>query len=80
MKSCHDEGYATDLITAEVVKCVNEYSAEDAPFFLYVAYNASHAPYMVPDDVATEYIDPEQDYGKGKKGFVPPVEWKVTVP
>lgn len=35
---------------------------------------------MVPDDVATEYIDPEQDYGKGKKGFVPPVEWKVTVP
>lgn len=22
----------------------------------------------------------EQDYGKGKKGFVPPVEWKVTVP
>lgn len=23
---------------------------------------------------------PEQDYGKGKKGFVPPVEWKVTIP
>lgn len=35
---------------------------------------------MVPDDVVTEYIVPEQDYGKGKKGFVPPVEWKVTVP
>lgn len=23
---------------------------------------------------------PEQDYGKGKKEFVPPVEWKVTIP
>ena len=23
---------------------------------------------------------PGQDYGKGKKGFVPPVEWKVTIP
>ena len=80
MKSCYDEGYTTDLITAEAVKCVNEYSAEDAPFFLHVAYNASYAPYMVPDDAVAEYVDPEQDYGKGKKGFVPPVEWKVTVP
>ena len=58
-ESCHDEGYATDLITAEAVKCVNEYSAEDAPFFLYVAYNAPHAPYMAPDDAVAEYIDPE---------------------
>lgn len=58
-ESCHDEGYATDLITAEAVKCVNEYSAEEAPFFLYVAYNAPHAPYMAPDDAVAEYIDPE---------------------
>lgn len=30
-------------------------------------------------DAIVPYVS-EQDYGKGKKGFVPPVEWKVTVP
>ena len=58
-ESCHDEGYTTDLIAGEAVRCVNEYSKEDSPFFLYVAFNAPHTPYMAPDDAIAEYIDPE---------------------
>lgn len=57
-ESCYDEGYSTDLIAAEAVKCVDKYNAEGGPFFLYVAFNAPHAPYMAPEDAIAEYIDP----------------------
>ncbi|MGK6352453.1 arylsulfatase [Parapedobacter sp. DT-150] len=43
-ESCYDEGYTTDLITQEAVSCIKTYAQADAPFFLYVAYNAPHAP------------------------------------
>lgn len=42
-ETSYDNGYATDLITAEAVKCIEKYKSE-SPFFLYVAYNAPHAP------------------------------------
>ncbi len=41
---CRDQGYATDLITDEAVKCIKAYSKETSPFFIYVAYNAPHTP------------------------------------
>lgn len=44
-----DEGYSTDLITDEAVKCIRNYSKE-SPFFLYVAYNAPHSPYQAKDE------------------------------
>jgi arylsulfatase B len=42
-ETSYDQGYATDLISDEAVKCIRNYSKE-APFFLYVAYNAPHSP------------------------------------
>ena len=56
--SCHDPGYSTDLIAEEAVRCIGEYASED-PFFLYVAFNAPHTPYQVPDDALAELVDPE---------------------
>ncbi len=41
--SSYDKGYSTDLITAESIKSIKEYSKE-GPFFLYVAFNAPHIP------------------------------------
>lgn len=41
--SCHDEGYATDLLAEESVRCITQY-AKEGPFFLYVAFNAPHTP------------------------------------
>lgn len=58
--SCYDEGYTTDLIAAEAVKCIQEYSAEGKPYFVYVAFNAPHSPYMAPEDAIAEYIDPSE--------------------
>ena len=53
--SCYDKGYTTDLIADEAVECIREYS-EEGPYFLYVAFNAPHSPYMAPEDEIAEHI------------------------
>ncbi|MDR2472234.1 MAG: arylsulfatase, partial [Tannerella sp.] len=57
--SSHDEGYATDLIAREAVKCIENYAA-DGPFMLHIAFNAPHEPLQAkPEDIAlyTDEID-----------------------
>ncbi len=56
--SCHDQGYSTDLIAAEAVHCIGEYASGE-PFFLYVAFNAPHAPYQAPVDEIAGLLDPD---------------------
>lgn len=60
----YDKGYATDLITDEAVKCIKEYSREEAPFFLYVAYNAPHGPLQAKKEDLLLY-----GYDEGRPSF-----------
>lgn len=43
-----DEGYLTTRITEEAMDFIDRH--KDRPFFLYVAYNAVHAPAQAPDE------------------------------
>lgn len=45
-----DEGYSTNLLTAEAVKCIGQYAKDAAPFMLYVAYNAPHGPLQATEE------------------------------
>ncbi|PST84286.1 arylsulfatase [Pedobacter yulinensis] len=67
LKPSADTGYATELITREAVKCIGAY-AGDAPFFMYVAYNAPHGPFQAPEAWLKQYgYDPAKPkYGKKK--------------
>lgn len=56
-ESSYDEGYSTDLITQEAVDCIKQYSQKDAPFFLYVAYNAPHTPLEAKAEDIAMYTD-----------------------
>lgn len=50
---CRDAGYSTHLLAKEAVRFVQE-QAGKKPFFLYVPFNAVHAPHQVP----AEYMEP----------------------
>jgi arylsulfatase A-like enzyme len=45
---CAEEGYTTHLIAREAVRLIQE-QPKDKPLFLYVPFNAVHAPFQVPE-------------------------------
>jgi arylsulfatase A-like enzyme len=47
------EGYVTDVLFSEAMRFIDERG--DAPFFAYIATNAPHAPYLVPDSYREPY-------------------------
>lgn len=44
-ESVDEPGYSTDLISEHAVRFVREHADGDAPFFLFVPYNAPHSPF-----------------------------------
>ncbi len=48
-------GYLTDEFSAEAVRFVERHKAE--PFFLYLAYNAPHAPLQAPEKYLSRFPD-----------------------
>ncbi len=60
LRPIEDKGYLTNRITEEAVSFIRRHA--DRPFFLYVAYNAVHAPPQAPEeDIRDETGDPTRD-------------------
>ena len=53
-RACYDEGYSTHLIAREAVRLVAQHDAR-RPLFLYVPFNAVHAPLQVPPQYTKPY-------------------------
>ena len=51
-----DEGYSTNLIGAEAVRLIEQQPA-GKPLFLYVPFNAPHAPLQAPQEYLDRYPD-----------------------
>ena len=47
--------YMTDAITDNALNWLDEYSSEDKPFLLYLAYNSPHWPLHAPDKDIAKY-------------------------
>jgi arylsulfatase A-like enzyme len=61
---CRDEGYSTHLVASEAERLLREQPA-DKPFFLYVPFNAVHAPHQVPEKYTAPYTslrEPRRTY------------------
>jgi arylsulfatase A-like enzyme len=55
-KVCRDEGYSTHLIARDAAQFVKD-NAGKKPFFLYVPFNAVHAPLQVADEYMKPYAN-----------------------
>src|SRR5437762_791647 len=63
-KACRDEGYSTALVAKEAVRIIRENGGK-RPLFLYVPFNAVHAPHQVPDEYKAPYAhlkEPRRTY------------------
>jgi arylsulfatase A-like enzyme len=52
-RACRDEGYSTHLIAKDAARFIADHAGKK-PFFLYVPFNAVHAPHQAPE----EYLKP----------------------
>ena len=59
-----DEGYTTHLLAREAVRIIKERD-RNKPLFLYVPFNAVHAPYQVPQ----EYTQPYAQFSANRKAY-----------
>ncbi|HVJ79980.1 MAG TPA: arylsulfatase, partial [Planctomycetia bacterium] len=53
-KVCRDEGYSTQLLARAATKFIDEHAGKK-PFFLYVPFNAVHAPHQAPPEHLERY-------------------------
>jgi arylsulfatase A-like enzyme len=51
-----EEGYSTHLVTRDAVNVIKQ-QPKDKPLFLYVPFNAVHAPHQVPEKYAAPYTN-----------------------
>ncbi len=68
------EGHATDLFSDWSINYINRRSAEDNPFFLYLAYNAPHNPVQPPDEWLEKVRLREPGIGENRAKLVALIE------
>ncbi len=68
------EGHATDLFTDWAIEYIRQCSAEEAPFFLYLAYNAPHTPIQPPEEWVEKVKARERDISDRRARLVALIE------
>jgi len=61
------EGYCTDVFFTESMRFIEE--NQDKPFFAYIALNAAHGPFHVPEEYYNAYKDEEQLLERQKRFY-----------
>lgn len=68
------EGHATELFTRWAVDYLNGRKAERRPFFLYLAYNAPHAPIQPPEEWLVRVRDRQRGISEKRARLVALIE------
>lgn len=70
----HPEGHATDIFTDWTIDYLAERKEKDAPFFLFLAYNAPHTPIQPPKDWLEKVKAREKGIDDKRAGLVALIE------
>lgn len=73
-EAIHPEGHATDLFTNWSVDYLKERKEKDAPFFLFLAYNAPHTPIQPPEDWLAKVKEREKGIDDKRAALVALIE------
>jgi len=73
-KEIDPQGHATDLFTQWTIDYLRERSREKQPFFLYLAYNAPHAPIQPPQEWLERVRQRENGITDKRAGLVALIE------
>ena len=73
-KVIRPEGHATDLFSQWASDYIKQCSKEEAPFFLYLAYNAPHTPIQPPQDWLAKVKAREPGISERRAGLVALIE------
>jgi len=73
-KQIDPEGHATDLFTQWAIDYVRERARQKQPFFLYLAYNAPHAPIQPPQEWLDRVRQREKGISDKRAGLVALIE------
>jgi arylsulfatase A-like enzyme len=68
------EGHATDVFTDWAVASIDEQAKTEAPFFLYLAYNAPHTPIQPPDEWTEKVMGREPGINENRAKLVALIE------
>jgi arylsulfatase A-like enzyme len=68
------EGHATDLFTAWASAYLESRKEEEAPFFLFLSYNAPHTPIQPPADWLAKVKEREPEISNKRAGLVALIE------
>lgn len=71
------EGYVTDIWFRESIRFIEQ--NQDKPFFLYLALNAPHGPYYVPDKWAEPYRDNPAVYNPNFYGMIANIDHNMGI-
>ncbi|MCR4413339.1 MAG: arylsulfatase [Thermoguttaceae bacterium] len=63
-KACYDQGYSTFLLADEAVRIIRQHNLAK-PLFLYLAFNAVHAPHQVPP----AYVEPYRHLDEPRRTY-----------
>ncbi len=63
-----EQGYATDLIAAAAADWITDQSAQTAPYFCYVAFNAPHSPFQAPPKAIRRFDHFADEGARSKQG------------
>jgi len=71
-----EEGYSTTLFGDDAVRLIEKHDA-GAPLFLYLAFNAPHSPYQVPDEYRDRFKEIEDPTRRSYAGMISAMDDQV---
>ncbi len=64
-----DGKYLTERLTNDAIETLQEFSAQEDPFLIYLSFYTVHTPLQAPEDTISKYMDKGSSLRNSKSDF-----------